>query len=284
MGLTMYLSDSDAGGSDYVSIGIWTYDTVPYYAEGGSTWQPGAPAADAGNLTNWGMNNNFRAIGDALVDLDARILAIDEAAWNAHVGATFNVHGVTTPVVGLQDVQQLEEKTLYECNDISIKNSKAYHIGASDADGSWRHLLVGGEVEFQERVAGVWTKRGNIVNFDDILSWVPVVKNAAGTDITHLIESARYIVAGKVCFYWFFLRYNLPAPTSYLKVSLPVSAEPGTAGYESGSGFAADSVYQTVYSLLNVSLSEVQVQRYDGAQFTATGVRVLGMSGSYEID
>jgi len=134
-------------------------------------------------------------------------------------------------------------------------------------------------IDLDSRISAI-----DAADFTTILSWVPVVKNDAGVDITHLIESARYVVAGKICFYWFFLRYNLTGNSTFLKISLPVSAEPGTAGYEAGSGFAADSVYQSVYSLLNVSLTEVQAQRYDGADFTATGVRVLGMSGSYEID
>lgn len=71
MALTFY-KDTDDG--DYCSIAVWDYKDKPVYGEGGpSVQRPGDPAADAGNGTGWGINNQFREIADCLVDLDGRV-------------------------------------------------------------------------------------------------------------------------------------------------------------------------------------------------------------------
>lgn len=62
-----FLYDRDSG--DWLTIAIWDYETDPIYAEGGDTKQSGAPAADPGNSSEWGMNNQFREIAARLLEL-----------------------------------------------------------------------------------------------------------------------------------------------------------------------------------------------------------------------
>ena len=65
--------DADAGGTDFITIAIWDFSVDTPYAEGGPAKQPGAPAKDAANTTDWGLNNQFRAISVKMIDLDARV-------------------------------------------------------------------------------------------------------------------------------------------------------------------------------------------------------------------
>jgi hypothetical protein len=55
--------------ADSLTIALWDYLTDPVYAEGGDTKQAGAPSADPGNATEWGLNNQFREIADKLCEL-----------------------------------------------------------------------------------------------------------------------------------------------------------------------------------------------------------------------
>lgn len=113
MSFSWYKQDADAGGSDYVSVGLWDYKTRPYYAEGGAGNQPGSPAADTGNTSGWGMNNQFRAIADGIINnynarvsnassitsLDSRVTTLEAAPSIALWG---NITGTLSNQTDLQ--------------------------------------------------------------------------------------------------------------------------------------------------------------------------------------
>ena len=74
MALHWYKNEKDNG--DYITTATWDHGNESY-AEGGDFYEAGAPAADAGNVSNWGMNNQFRVIADKICDLNSRILPME---------------------------------------------------------------------------------------------------------------------------------------------------------------------------------------------------------------
>lgn len=90
--------------TDYITVATWDYQTDPVFAEGGDAKQAGAPAADAGNTTQWGLNNQFREIADKIIDLDTRVDALDPTSIADHIAAT-EAHGSDGDILGEGDFE-----------------------------------------------------------------------------------------------------------------------------------------------------------------------------------
>lgn len=135
-----YKQDSDAGGSDYLTTVLYDYQEDPVWAEGGDTNQSGAPAADAGNGTGWGLNNQWRATADAIVDLDSRTTVVegkahehsnktelDKVTDGDHDVRTDNPHSTTKTHIGLPNVTN-HAQLKRDANDFSGFPAKAIPV------------------------------------------------------------------------------------------------------------------------------------------------------------
>ena len=110
-----FYKDRDLG--DWLTMAIWAFNDDPIYAEGGDTKQDDAPAADAGNATEWGLNNQWREIADRLLELytgnetyhhsHSNQSALDLIVDGDHEDKTNNPHSVTKTQIGLGSVENI---------------------------------------------------------------------------------------------------------------------------------------------------------------------------------
>lgn len=138
---------------DWLNIAVWDLSTTAY-AEGGDAIRTGDPAADAGNDTDWGLNNQYREIADKLIWLYENKILGPGSATDSGVMLFDGTGGKTAKNSGIT-IKTTFDKT----KDTEIPTSKAIFTWATFTGFSEKSTLANNDLFWIEDSEDSYAKK-----------------------------------------------------------------------------------------------------------------------------